>query len=112
AKLGLPDAASGGLSFWHLRHSLRTLAGGRTSLNTTAFSAAVPFSSSVPASRNTRRHQPSGSPGLRVAPQIRPASSRYAGKPPALAASRVPALMSSTPFSPWIRHPAEYQTFD
>jgi hypothetical protein len=41
--------------------------------------------------------------GFRVSPQTRAASTRYAASAPTPGASAVPALMSSTPFSPWIR---------
>jgi|SRR5208282_3835809 len=41
--------------------------------------------------------------GFRVSPQTSAASTRYAASAPTPGASRVPALMSSTPFSPSIR---------
>src|SRR5229473_297781 len=40
--------------------------------------------------------------GFRVFAQTRAASTRYAASPPTPGASAVPALMSSTPFPPWI----------
>jgi hypothetical protein len=85
-----------------VQHNQESLAGGGTSVNTTAFSAAAPFS--FPPHRRHVGKTPATSSeysmGLRVSPQTRATSIRYAASAPTAGASAVPALMSSTPFLP------------